>query len=233
MLADEFPDMNPSPGTVGGTPVTLSLYVEDVYATFERPWPPGQFPFGLSPTSSTGTAAGCSRTPSGTAGTSPPTSKTSAPRRSPPDRRSCSHPAKLDDYSLYSPRHWAVCRRPDESRRGAAVVTCEASAVLCPPPDELGLREFNARSYAREQTNSQDPRSLCLASWSRHTRCLHGAWWPAQEERETTAIRHLRKGLRHSTVQAAAATPPHPAAAAVRGGSPPGPSPPHRCAPRR
>jgi PhnB protein len=36
MLADEFPGMNPSPRTVGGTPVTLSVYVADVDATFEQ-----------------------------------------------------------------------------------------------------------------------------------------------------------------------------------------------------
>jgi PhnB protein len=35
MLADEFPEMDVvGPRTVGGTPVTLSLYVEDVDATF-------------------------------------------------------------------------------------------------------------------------------------------------------------------------------------------------------
>ena len=37
MLADEFPDIGfQSPKTIGGTPVMLSLYVEDVDATFER-----------------------------------------------------------------------------------------------------------------------------------------------------------------------------------------------------
>ncbi len=35
MLADEFPDMGVlSPKTIGGTPVTISVYVEDVDATF-------------------------------------------------------------------------------------------------------------------------------------------------------------------------------------------------------
>ena len=35
MLADEFPDMGPpSPTTVGGSPVTLMVYVEDVDKTF-------------------------------------------------------------------------------------------------------------------------------------------------------------------------------------------------------
>lgn len=35
MLADEFPDMgNLSPKTIGGSPVTISLYVEDVDAVF-------------------------------------------------------------------------------------------------------------------------------------------------------------------------------------------------------
>jgi PhnB protein len=37
MLADEFPDMGQnSPKTVGGTPVTMSLYVDDVDGVFER-----------------------------------------------------------------------------------------------------------------------------------------------------------------------------------------------------
>jgi PhnB protein len=37
MLADEFPDMGgQSPKTVGGTPVTVMVYVEDVDAVFEK-----------------------------------------------------------------------------------------------------------------------------------------------------------------------------------------------------
>ena len=37
MLADEFPDMGQlSPKSVGGTPVTISVYVEDVDAVWER-----------------------------------------------------------------------------------------------------------------------------------------------------------------------------------------------------
>ena len=37
MLADEFPDMGgKSPKTVGGTPVTVMVYVEDVDACFQR-----------------------------------------------------------------------------------------------------------------------------------------------------------------------------------------------------
>ena len=37
MLADEFPEMGVrSPKTIGGTPVTISVYVEDVDAVFER-----------------------------------------------------------------------------------------------------------------------------------------------------------------------------------------------------
>jgi PhnB protein len=37
MLADEFPDMGAqSPKTIGGSPVTVSAYVEDVDATFKR-----------------------------------------------------------------------------------------------------------------------------------------------------------------------------------------------------
>ena len=37
MLADEFPEVgNRSPKSIGGSPVTLTLYVEDVDATFDR-----------------------------------------------------------------------------------------------------------------------------------------------------------------------------------------------------
>ena len=37
MLSDEFPEMGArSPKTIGGTPVTLSLYVEDVDTTFAK-----------------------------------------------------------------------------------------------------------------------------------------------------------------------------------------------------
>jgi PhnB protein len=37
MLSDEFPEMGVhSPRSVGGSPVTLSLYVDDVDATYER-----------------------------------------------------------------------------------------------------------------------------------------------------------------------------------------------------
>ena len=37
MLADEFPEMGYlSPKTIGGTPVTIGVYVEDVDATFDR-----------------------------------------------------------------------------------------------------------------------------------------------------------------------------------------------------
>lgn len=37
MLSDEYPEMDVrSPLTIGGSPVTLHLYVEDVDATFER-----------------------------------------------------------------------------------------------------------------------------------------------------------------------------------------------------
>ena len=37
MLADEFPEMGAlSPKTVGGTPVTISVYVDDVDAVYER-----------------------------------------------------------------------------------------------------------------------------------------------------------------------------------------------------
>jgi PhnB protein len=37
MLADEFPDMGAkAPGAYGGSPVSLTVYVEDVDATFEK-----------------------------------------------------------------------------------------------------------------------------------------------------------------------------------------------------
>ena len=36
MLADEFPNMSKSPQTLGGVPVSMVLYVEDVDASFKR-----------------------------------------------------------------------------------------------------------------------------------------------------------------------------------------------------
>ncbi|HEY8217118.1 MAG TPA: VOC family protein [Acidimicrobiia bacterium] len=37
MLADEFPDMEiKGPGTIGGSPVNIHIYVDDVDATFDR-----------------------------------------------------------------------------------------------------------------------------------------------------------------------------------------------------
>jgi PhnB protein len=45
MLADEFPEMGiRSPKSIGGTPVTISIYVEDVDAVFDRATEAGATP---------------------------------------------------------------------------------------------------------------------------------------------------------------------------------------------
>jgi hypothetical protein len=76
MLADEYPGMGgQSPKTLGGTPVTLTIYVEDGDQVFARALqaPPRSAP---SRTSSTAIGRACSTTPSGTAGMSRRTSRT-------------------------------------------------------------------------------------------------------------------------------------------------------------
>lgn len=81
MLADEYPGMGGvSPKTLGGTPVTLSIYVENVDQVFapSAGAPPRSVP---CRTSSTATGRACSTTPSDTAGTWPPTSRTYRLRR--------------------------------------------------------------------------------------------------------------------------------------------------------
>jgi PhnB protein len=57
MLSDEFPALGiRAPSTIGGTPVTLSLYVEDVDKVFLGPSMPAPPPYARSPISSTATA---------------------------------------------------------------------------------------------------------------------------------------------------------------------------------
>lgn len=47
MLADEFPEMgNKSPRTIGGSPVTLMVYVEDVDSVFDKAMKAGATPIG-------------------------------------------------------------------------------------------------------------------------------------------------------------------------------------------
>ena len=79
MLADEHPDMGAlAPKTVGGTPVTLALYVDDVDKTYAAAIEAGATPLGEGgvATSSTATVSASSPTRSATSGTSLPTSKT-------------------------------------------------------------------------------------------------------------------------------------------------------------
>lgn len=74
MLADEMPDMGfRGPKSVGGTPVTISVYLEDVDAAFDRALKATSC--GRSRISSTATGPASSRIPSATGGTWPPTSR--------------------------------------------------------------------------------------------------------------------------------------------------------------
>jgi len=84
MLSDEFPDMNMrSPKAVGGTPIVMSVYVEDVDAVSSGPCRLARRPCGPSRTSSTATGQASSRTRSAIGGVSPATSRTSPPTRCP------------------------------------------------------------------------------------------------------------------------------------------------------
>jgi PhnB protein len=74
MLADEFPDMGVrGPKSMGGTPVAIHVYVEDVDATSTRPSALELPPCVRWRTSSTATGAASSRTPSVTVGALPRT----------------------------------------------------------------------------------------------------------------------------------------------------------------
>ncbi|CAN5662364.1 hypothetical protein BH18ACI4_BH18ACI4_26300 [soil metagenome] len=67
MLADEFPELNyVSPGTLGGSPVSLMIYVEDVDAVFNRALVRSK---SRCRTNSTATAAAVSSIPLATSGT--------------------------------------------------------------------------------------------------------------------------------------------------------------------
>jgi PhnB protein len=73
MLADEFPDMGVrGPKSIGGTPVTLDVYVEDVDAVFDAALAGGASSCVRSRTSSTEIASDSSKTLSAIAGASPP-----------------------------------------------------------------------------------------------------------------------------------------------------------------
>ena len=74
MLADEFPDMRIlSPKTIGGSPVAISVYVEDVDASFDAALEAGATSVRPLENQFTVIAPGSLRTPSDTAGASPPT----------------------------------------------------------------------------------------------------------------------------------------------------------------
>lgn len=82
MLADEFPDIGfRSPRSVGGTPITLHVYVADVDAVFAEALARARSNCPRSRTSSTATAPASSRTRSATAGASRRTSRTYRRRR--------------------------------------------------------------------------------------------------------------------------------------------------------
>jgi PhnB protein len=71
MLADEHPEIQAlSPKTIGGSPVSIHLYVADVDAAIERAVAAGQNSSGRWPISFTAIASAGSRTRSGTAGSS-------------------------------------------------------------------------------------------------------------------------------------------------------------------
>jgi hypothetical protein len=77
MLADEFPEMGyRGPQALGGSPVGICLYVEDVDALAPGRPPPAPGCAGPCRISSTAIGRGPSRTPTDTSGPSPPTSRT-------------------------------------------------------------------------------------------------------------------------------------------------------------
>jgi PhnB protein len=76
MLADEHPELQAlSPKTIGGSPVSIHLYVEDVDAAVGRAVAAGQSSFDRWPINFTAIASAGSRTRSGIAGSSPRTRK--------------------------------------------------------------------------------------------------------------------------------------------------------------
>ena len=83
MLADEFPEMGiRGPKSLGGTPVAIHVYVDDVDVTFEKALGAGGNTLRAVEDKPTETGAVSSKIPSVTAGASPLTSRTSALRRS-------------------------------------------------------------------------------------------------------------------------------------------------------
>ena len=92
MMADEFPEMGfRGPQSLGGTPVTIHLYVEDVDAlTQRRRSPPARRWRAPVKDEFYGDRAGRLIDPSATAGCSPPTRRTSRSRRCSGEPRPCS-----------------------------------------------------------------------------------------------------------------------------------------------
>ena len=83
MLADENPQHGAlSPASIGGTPVSIMLYVEDVDRVAEKLTAAGAKMRRPVQDMFYGDRSGASRTRSGTIGTSRPMSRTSRPRRS-------------------------------------------------------------------------------------------------------------------------------------------------------
>ena len=82
MLADQNPDMDVrGPRAIGGTPVTMHVYVEDADGVFDGRSRAGPRRYARSRISSTAIARASSRIRSATAGTSRPTSRTCHPTR--------------------------------------------------------------------------------------------------------------------------------------------------------
>jgi PhnB protein len=77
MLADEFPDMDVrGPKSIGGTPITLHVYVEDVDAVFDAALAAGARSVRAVENQFYGDRTGQFQDPLGIAGTSPATSRT-------------------------------------------------------------------------------------------------------------------------------------------------------------
>jgi PhnB protein len=88
MLSDEYPDRGiRGPKTIGGTPVTMSMYVEDVDSVFARAVQAGATALRPVEDQFYGDQRASSRTRSGTAGASPATSRTSRLTRWPSGQR--------------------------------------------------------------------------------------------------------------------------------------------------